>query len=116
MFTDKLHAKIILKLMKIFFILFSLFFLVSAANDCCLTEFDEELIEIQTGSHTEHQSSETDSCQDCLCSTFCSYNILLQTERIDIFSPTNIRNIVFLPPNLIQLNSRSSRIFHPPIA
>ena len=102
--------------MKILFIIFSLFFLVSAANDCCLLEFEEELVEMQVGSHTEHESNEPENCEDCVCSTFCSYSILLQTEKIEIFSPTSVLNIVFYPPGPFELISKSTIIFHPPIS
>lgn len=115
MFTESFLLKIIVQLMKVFILIFSLFFLISAANDCCLDEFEESIVEIQSGEHSEHQSSESPECDDCLCSIFCSYNLLLVSDRPELIPPSIDLNLVFFPPNPIATTPRPFDIFHPPI-
>lgn len=106
--------------MKILFLIFPLLFLFSATNDCCLTEVQEELVKTASVSHshdasTEPEEREDSNCSECLCSTFCSYNLLVEKSRIYLNLSHTVRYIKFPPAPADKEASYPLIIFHPPI-
>lgn len=103
--------------MKLLFLLLSLVFSISAMNDCCLSEFEEELTNITYSDHSdgEHENEETE-CEECTCSTFCSYSLVTEQNQISIPSPKYVESgfQIFFP--LGNEISHPFLIFHPPIA
>lgn len=103
--------------MKVLFLILSMFFLYTATQDCCLTEIKEEIEKIELASHNDvdHQN-EADNCEECQCSTFCSYNLLNTDLKINVPQPqiSQIVNITSLPQD--KEVSQPFVIFHPPIA
>lgn len=88
--------------MKILFLIFPLLFLFSATNDCCLTEVQEELAKAASVSHshdasTEHEEREDLDCPECLCPTFCSYNLLVDKPLVYINVSYTVTHFKFPP-------------------
>lgn len=102
--------------MKVALLIFSLFFLVSAANDCCLTELEEELTKVSKTTHADDDhSEETEACEDCQCSTFCSYNIITEVSHSILLLPSSfVQKVSFFSEPVKEKNIPES-IFHPPI-
>ena len=103
--------------MKVFFLILSMFFLYTATQDCCLTELTEEIEKIELASHNdEDHQNEADNCEECQCSTFCSYNLLITGLKISVPQPQiiQIANISTLSSD--KEVSQPFIIFHPPIA
>jgi hypothetical protein len=103
--------------MKVFLLLFSFMFLVTAANDCCIDELEEGLIKISKSMEPENSDSEGfENSDDCSCSTFCSYTILTIVSQFNISVPSStFQRISFLATSSKE-NRISFSIFHPPIA
>jgi hypothetical protein len=106
--------------MKILFLIFPLLFLFSATNDCCLTEVQEELVKTASVSHshdtsTEHEEREDINCPECFCSTFCSYNLLVDKPSIYLNFSQTVKYLKFPPALADKEASYPLLIFHPPI-
>lgn len=102
--------------MKVLLLILSLFFLFSATNDCCLTELEEELTKVTKTTHAdEDHSEEPESCEDCKCSTFCSYNIITVVSLPELQLPSSSPHLVsfFIQP--VEEKNIPDTIFHPPI-
>ncbi len=102
--------------MKVVLLIFSLLFLISATNDCCLTELEEELTKITKTTHAdEDHSEESESCEDCKCSTFCSYNIITVVSLPVLQLPSSLPHQIsfFMEPK--KEKNIPDTIFHPPI-
>lgn len=104
--------------MKVVLLIFSLFFLVSAANDCCLTELEEELTKVSKTTHADDDddhSEDSEACEECQCSTFCSYNIITEVSHSNLLLPfSSIQEVRFFSEPVKEKNIPES-IFHPPI-
>jgi hypothetical protein len=104
--------------MKVVLLIFSLFFLVSAANDCCLTELEEELTKVSKTTHADDDddhSEDSEACEECQCSTFCSYNIITVVSHSNLLLPfSSIQEVCFFSEPVKEKNIPES-IFHPPI-
>ncbi len=105
--------------MKVVLLIFSLFFLVSAANDCCLTELEEELTKVSKTTHADDDdddhSEDSEACEECQCSTFCSYNIITEVSHSNLLLPfSSIQEVCFFSEPVKEKNIPES-IFHPPI-
>lgn len=102
--------------MKLFLLIFSFLFLVSAVNDCCLVELEEELTKTTKITHFDDEHSEdSDNCEDCKCSAFCSYSIITTVSYVTISTPSSShqRLVFFIQPT--KEKSIPNSIFHPPI-
>ena len=103
--------------MKIVLLLFSFFFLFSATNDCCISEFEEELNKITETSHSEDEHSEEEgSCEDCTCSTFCSYNIITVVTHASVIVPSSYTIQHIYSIQFAKVKNLPNPVFHPPIA
>jgi hypothetical protein len=103
--------------MRILFLLFSFTFLFSAMNDCCLSEVEEVLTKISQNvdSDTEHPE-EHDECEDCKCSTFCSYNIVSQKSLFEFSGPLSRKIVPLFYVKIAKEKTVPGNIFHPPIS
>lgn len=102
--------------MKALLLILSLFFLVSATNDCCLTELEEELTKVTKTTHAdEDHSEEPESCEDCKCSTFCSYNIITVVSLPVLQLPSSLPHHISFFMELKKEKNIPDSIFHPPI-
>lgn len=103
--------------MRVFLVILSIMFLVSAMNDCCLADIEQEVASSLDISHSEEShSSETEACEQCQCSNFCSYNIVIVTLDFEFSKPNSYlqtQNFISKHEKEIQI---SQSIFHPPIA
>ncbi len=86
-------------------------------NDCCLAEVEEELTKISKSvdADIEH-SEENDECEDCNCSTFCSYNILTQVSYFELSDPPSLEVSAQFYVKLAKEKTIPQSIFHPPIS
>lgn len=104
--------------MKLIFLLTSFLTLFSAANDCCLSELEKELIEISQNHEicSEHENEkESESCESCHCSRFCSFTMLTRLENIEVPEPKF--KLIWSYPRIIIASEKfyPFQIFHPPI-
>lgn len=94
--------------MKVLFLLFLLLFTFATVNDCCLSDLNKELSSIVCNDtfDEEHDSNENE-CEHCLCSTFCSYSLLLVEAIIAVPLPSYKISVFQISPIL------GNEIFHP---
>lgn len=103
--------------MKVLLMLLSFVFFFSATNDCCLTDIQEELSEMTSSAHSDAEhSSESESCEECQCASFCSYTLLSEIHFFDVPAPTYSFYKIDINPNSGKQITRPYLIFHPPIA
>lgn len=103
--------------MKVFLVLFSLFFLSTAVNDCCLINLEKELTNLSQVEHVkyDHQSNMS-HCDECECASFCTYDLLLQFPYSHPPIPLAKRASLIIYTPKILISTWLPSIFHPPIA
>lgn len=106
--------------MKIFFLIFTLFFSVSVLADCCNFEAETSVeqcskIEKAHEDHCGDSSQHSEDAQHCHCSPINHFKIF-SSSKISVAAPISIQNVPFPFSKSLLISKFESLIFHPPIA
>lgn len=104
--------------MKVLFLLFSLIFSIATINDCCLRELPEEFTSLACNNPLDEKHGENVDEKEsphCLCSTFCSYSLLLGEVIISLQLPSCKIHVFQISSALGREIFHPYLIFHPPI-